>query len=805
MKNYLHKSIVLSAFFFIHIGYVTSQITGKEEIKDTLAIDLSSDSEKLNKKNKFLDNSSQGLESLSLEEKKLFGFSLFQNKGTGFAPNLNMATPKNYIVGPGDVLIAQIFGLAQKTYEFKISNEGKAKIEDIGLVTLSGLSLDAVKALLIDKFSVRYSGLKGNSPSIYLDVSLSEIRSISVNLIGEINKPGSYTFPSYTTVFNALYSAGGPTLNGTFRNIQIFRSGKLLTQFDVYDFLVNGYTLDDVRLEDNDVILVKPANLKVEIAGEVVRPGIYELKENETISDLIKFTSGFSNVALLGNINLARKEQDGIKILDILVNDFPTFELKNGDYLTVNPIPDRFINRVQITGSINRPGVFELFNEMSLYDLIEKAGGFKGDAFLDRVFIYRSNENFSQDVITLNLNDLAVARNIRLKREDVVQIKSQMDFKAFDYVKISGEVFTPGVFPFSSGFSLNDLIIKGGGLKYGELNTQIEVVRKISNNKERGAEVITITSLEDIEKFSLKPFDHVFVRTTNLEDFESSVTVNGEVNFAGQYLLDSKELKISDLIARSGGLTAYAYPKGATLLRKSNQPKNISQIEKELVSLTSLLAEINRNSALADSESNRLLKKSLEDRISNLQKALSRENLENVDLEKVDQQKTLNENRFNSSSFSSKNSSNSIEEFIVIDLEKRMLTPGGQEDILLREGDVLNIPEKLETVKINGGVLYPLSIKFNENLSYMDYIRSAGGYDRKAIKNRGYVALPNGKIKPVSSFLYLNFYPRVEPGSEIFVPSSTLERPPFNYVQTVQLITSFVTTTLAMIFVFRSL
>jgi hypothetical protein len=264
-------------------------------------------------------------------------------------------------------------------------------------------------------------------------------------------------------------------------------------------------------------------------------------------------------------------------------------------------------------------------------------------------------------------------------------------------------------------------------------------------------------------------------------------------------------MKISDLISRSGGLTEYAYPKGATLLRKSADSKSTSQNEKELNSLLDLLNEINLNSALSSSESNRALKKSLEDRISNLQKEFAKEEQAKAELEKVDQLIDLNQNKLNSSSLSSKNNSNSTEDLIVIDLEKIIQSPGGLEDLLLRDGDVLTIPEKLETVKIDGGVLYPLSIKFMENLSYRDYVRSAGGYDRKAIKNKGYVVLPNGKIKPVTSFLKLNFYPKVEPGSEIYIPSSTVEPAPFNYVQTVQLITSFVTTTLTMLFVFRSL
>lgn len=803
MNDYLQKSTLFFLFFLIHIGYAISQITGKGEIKDTVAINLASESDKLNKENKFLNNLSRSADSLSLEEKKLFGYSLFQNKESVFAPNLNMATPKNYIVGPGDVIIAQIYGLAQKTYELKISNEGKTKIEDIGLVSLSGLSINAVKALLSDKFSIRYAGLKGANPSVFLDVSLSEIRSISVNLIGEIKKPGTYNVPSYTTVFNALFSAGGPTLNGTFRNVQVFRLGKLLTQFDLYDFLVNGYTINDIRLEDNDVILVKPADLKVEVSGEVIRPGLYELKEGESISDLIRFFSGFSEKGLLGKVKIERKDQQGIKIFDVEEKDFPNFTIKNGDFLTVNSIPDEFINRVQIIGSVNNPGAFELFEGMSVFDLIEKAGGLKRDAFLDNVFLYRSMVDYSQSLIRIDLNDIEKVKEIRLQKEDIIQIKSNVEINPFSYFQISGEINSPGIFPFSSKVSLKDLIFKAGGFKFPETNHLIEVVRK-EKLGDSDFEIISISSTDKLENFNLKPFDNIFIRQSNFEPFPSYIVISGEVNFEGEYILDNKEMKVSDLISRSGGLTKYAYPKGATLLRKNNDSKVISQKVKEFETLTRMLNQIISDSTLSSSEANKLLTKGLISKIKSLQAGLELEKQKEMELPKMDEFIVENEEDINYPSITRKSDSKTSEDLLVIDLEKIILSPGGPEDILLRDGDVLNIPEKLETVKIDGGVLNPLSIKFDEKFSFMDYVRGAGGYDRKAIKNKAYVVYPNGKIKPVSSFLSLNFYPKVEPGSEIFIPSNPIERPPFNYSQTVQTVTGFITSTLTLIFLLRS-
>jgi protein involved in polysaccharide export with SLBB domain len=803
MKKYFLKSIIFALSFFLYIEFSFSQINGKEVIKDTVFTNIQPNSDRLNKENKFLENGTEGLDSLSLEEKKLFGYSLFQNKGIEFAPSLNMATPKNYIVGPGDVIIAQIYGLAQKSYELKINNEGKVRIEDIGIVSLSGLSINSVNALLKEKFSIRYAGLKNTNPTVFLDISLGEIRSISVNLIGEIKKPGTFIFPSYTTVFNALYSAGGPTLNGTFRNVQVFRLGKLLTQFDLYDFLVKGYKDDDIRLEDNDVILVKPADLKVEVSGEVVRPGIYELKEGESVSDLIRFFSGFSESGLLGKINVERKDQQGIKILDVEEKDFLNFSLKNGDFLRVNSIPDQFINRVQITGAINNPGAFELFEGMSVFDLIEKAGGLKRDAFLDNVFLYRSMDDYSQTLTSIDLNDVELVKSIKLQKEDVIQIKNITEVNPFLYLHISGEINSPGIFPFSSEISLKDLILKAGGFKFPETIHSIEIVRK-EKLGESNFKIISISSSDKLENFNLKPFDNIFIRQSNFEPFPSSVLVTGEVNFEGEYILDNKEMKVSDLISRSGGLTKYAYPKGASLLRKSSDSKVISQNEKELDILTRLLNEIKSDSTISRSEINKDIVKGLSSKIETLQEGLYFEKQKDIELQKINQITLQNENKINSSSITKKSDSGILDDLLVIDLEKIVLAPGGPDDLLLRNGDILNIPEKLETVKIDGGVLYPLSIKFDEKFNYMDYVRGAGGYDRKAIKNKGYVVLPNGRIKPVASFLALNFYPKVEPGSEIFIPSNPIERPPFNYAQTVQTVTGLITSTLTLIFLFRS-
>lgn len=752
-----------------------------------------------------------GSDTLTLEERKLFGYTVFHNNNISFTPNLNMATPKNYVVGPGDVLNVQVYGVAQNTYTLPVSNEGKVTIEDIGVVSLGGFTIEAAKAALIRKMAIRYAGMNGPNPVTFLDVALSNIRSVKINMVGEILKPGTYTLPSYVTVFNALFAAGGPTTKGTFRHVQVYRGNRMVAEIDLYDFLVSGKTNNNIRLEDNDVVLVRPAETKVEITGEVRTPGIFELKASETFQNLLKYAAGFSDRAYKEIVQLQRAAQTDLQVMDVTAKNYATFRMMDGDLVTVNQIRDRFSNRVQIGGAVIRPGAYELADGMSVQDLIQKAGGLLGDAYTPKALIYRTKDDLSQEVISINLNDPAQTKQTLLKREDVLQIASQYGLREQYYVQISGEVNIPGIFPYSDSLSVSDLILRSGGFKYSASQSAIEIVRRVLNDPSKVADIITVsvdkTLIDSKDSFTvqLKPFDHVFVR--NIPGFQEQklITVSGEVNYSGNFAIDKKEMKISDVLERAGGLTQYAYPKGATLLRRTKNFKEKTPTEKENELLGKLVDEITKDPILFSSESNREYVKRLREKIEANNKLVTKEKEEVIKEESKQALLKENANILNTPESNTKVVEEKDQNLVAIDLEAILKSPGGAEDLVLKDGDVLNIPEKLETVSVRGGVLYPVSVRFEPGLHFKEYIGRAGGYDPKALRNNAYVLQANGKVQRVRNMLFFKKYPKIEPGAEIFVPARSTEKPPFNYAQTVQLITGFVTSTLTLILVLRSL
>jgi len=750
-------------------------------------------------------------DTLTLEERKLFGYSVFHNNNISFTPNLNMATPKNYVVGPGDVLTVQVYGVAQNTYTMTVSNEGKVTIESIGVVNLAGLTIEAAKSALMRKMSIRYAGMNGPNPVTFLDVSLAEIRSIKINMVGEVQKPGTYTLPSYITVFNALFAAGGPTLKGTFRHVQVYRGNRMISEIDLYDFLVSGKTNNNIRLEDNDVVLVRPAETKVEIAGEVRTPGVFELKPSETFQSLLKYAAGFSDKAYKEIVQLQRAGQSELQVVDVTAKNYNSFRLLDGDLINVNPIRDRFNNRVQIAGAVVRPGAYELADGMSVQDLIQKAGGLSGDAFTPKALIYRTKDDLSQEAISINLNDPAETKQTLLKREDVLQISSQYGLREQYYIQISGEVNAPGIFPYSDSLSVSDLILRSGGFKYSASQSAIEIVRRVLNDPSKVADIITVsvdkalTDSKDSATIQLKPFDHVFVR--NIPGFQEQklITVSGEVNYSGTFAIDKKEMKISDVLRRAGGLTDFAYPRGATLLRRTKNFKELTPAEKENEALKRLVEEISKDPILFSSESNREYVKRLNEKIQSNSKLVTKEKEEVIKEESKQELLKENANILNTPESNTKVVEEKDQNLVAIDLEAILKSPGGPEDLVLKDGDVLNVPEKLETVSVRGGVLYPVSMRYENGLHFKQYISRAGGYDPKALRNNAYVLQANGKVERIRNWLFFKRYPKVEPGAEIFVPARATEKPPFNYTQTVQLITGFVTSTLTLILVLRSL
>lgn len=750
-------------------------------------------------------------DSILLLEKKIFGYSIFHNVNVNFTPNLNMATPVSYVVGPGDELKLQVYGVAQSSYTLKVSPEGSVTIPDIGISKVSGFSIDAVKTILQNKLAIRYAGMGGTNPTTFLEVTLGNLRTIKINVVGEVETPGTYNLPSYVNVFNALFAAGGPTLKGTFRHVQVYRAGKLKSEIDIYDFLVNGKTNQNIRLEDDDVLLVRPATNRIEIEGEVRTPGIFEFKEKETFSDIIKFSGGFSDKAYKDKVNLIRNGITEKQLVDLYSNQFGKANLNDGDLYTVGLILDRITNRVQISGSVFRPGRYSFTTGMKVKDLIQKAEGLKGDAFLKRAILYRTKPDFKQEIISLdlnNINDEKSAGSILLEREDVIHIASVYDIQEEYYVQISGEVNQTGVYPYGQNMTLGDLILKAGGFKYSASGSFIEIVKR-SNDENKVAEILTVSIdknlniSEENKSIILTPFDHIYIR--NIAGFTPpiSVSIQGEIQHSGVFAIDKKEMRVSDLLKRAGGLTKYAYPEGTTLLRRTKNFISPSQSERENNYLVALKENLLKNEILSESESNKEIIKRIDIKISQNNLAIAKE------VEKKEQEKAKQEIfKENTSILTSNNSTSFLEkeqELVAINLDEIIAKPGSNADLVLKEGDIINVPEKLETVSIKGGVLFPVSVRYEPNRNFKEYIERSGGYSSRAIKDKSYVLQANGRVETVKSFLFFKSYPKILPGAEIFVPSTLVDKPPFNYAQSLGFITGLITSTLTLIILLRTL
>jgi protein involved in polysaccharide export with SLBB domain len=754
---------------------------------------------------------SQLRDSLSPLERKVFGYKIFHNANTNFAPNMNMATPKNYVVGPGDILLLQVYGIAQNKYTLTVNTEGTINIPDIGLAKVGGFSIEAVRTILINKLAIRYAGIQGVSPNTFLEVTLSNIRTIKVNMVGEIFKPGTYELPAYVNVFNALFAAGGPTVKGSFRSVQVYRGGKLAGEIDLYEFLVHGKTANNIRLEDNDVILVRPASNRMELAGEVRTPGLFELKEKETFADLLKFSGGFTENAYKQLVSVNRKGLFEKQVFDLPANQFEKASLNEGDSIVVGVILDRFTNRVQISGAVFRPGPFALVKGMTVQDLIQKSGGLKGDAFLKRALLYRTKPDFTQEVITIDLskpNAANSAAQVQLEREDVLTVASIYDIQEEYYVQINGEVNSTGIYPFAEDMTISDLVLKAEGFKYSASGSFIEIVRRV-NDPGKVADIITVSIDKDLhisdssKKIVLKPFDQVFVRATAGFQETKTVSIQGEVLYGGTFAIEKKEMRISDLLQRAGGVTKYAYVQGATLVRRTKKFGVPTISEQENNNLTGLKANLNKDKVLAGSESNKELNKRIEEKIKLNAIAVAKEQeIKNKELQK---QELIKDNTSTVSSSSSSAFNEKEQELVAINLDEIIQNPGSAADLVLKDGDVLNVPEKLETVSVKGGVLYPVSVRYEPSLSFKEYINRSGGYSTRAIRNKSFVLQANGKVQRVKTFLFFKSYPKIEPGAEIFVPALLQDKPPFNYGNTVGAITGLITSTLTIVFLLKTL
>lgn len=658
---------------------------------------------------------------------KIFGADLFRNSNLTFEPNLNMATPKNYVIGPNDEILIDIFGDSEKSYQLKVSPEGKINLEYIGVIPVAGLTIEAATSRIRSRMSSVYPGLRSGNTN--LNIAIGNIRSIKVILTGEIIKPGTYTLPSLANVFNALYSSGGPTANGSFRTIELIRGGRRIAILDIYDFLMSGEMSNNIRLQDQDIIRVPVYKSRIEIVGEVKRPGIFELMNNESFSDLLRFSGDFTENAFKARVKVLKNTDTERKIADVTSDQFPAYKPTTGDKYFVDRVLERFANRVSINGAVFRPGQYELVNGLSLSALIRKAEGLKEDAFMERGYITRLGSDNQVQVISFDVAGIlnGTVSDILLQREDIINISSLFDLREEYKVSIDGEVRLPGQFNFAENMTLEELIIQAGGFKEGASSKRIEVSRRVKNSNILSQSAVTAEILQiDVDEnlkyntssFVLQPFDIVSVRNSTGYEIQRQVKITGEVLYPGTYTLLRKDERISDIVKRAGGLTALAFSFGASLKRPGAPNIDSASVEQEK------LNKIKR------------LQSSISDSVS-------------LTTERAEIAKNIN---------------------VGISLEKILQEPASNFDLIMEEGDIINVPKQLQTVKVSGEVLSPVTIIYEQGRGFKNYISQSGGFSDRSLKRRSYILYANGSVKSTRKILFFNDYPRVSPGAEIFVP-----------------------------------
>lgn len=653
---------------------------------------------------------------------QIFGHDVFTNRNLTFEPSINLATPVDYRLGPGDEVIIDVWGASENTIRQSISPEGTIQVSGLGPVQLSGMTVKDANAYLQREFSKIYSGISGSEPTSQIKLTLGDIRTIQINIMGEVAVPGTYTLSSFSSVFHALYRAGGVNKIGSLRSIKVVRNGKTIADLDVYDYLMKGKMKDDIRLQEGDVIIVNPYESLVRIAGKVKRPMFYEMKPTETVATILNYAGGFTGDAYKKAVRIIRKSGREHQVYNVDEMDYSVFRLDDGDSISVDAVLKRFENRVEIRGAVYRSGLYELSGTVNtVKQLIKKAEGLRGDAFLNRALLDRENEDLSHEVIAVDLGGLlkGTVADIPLQKNDILYIPSIHDLKEEETISIHGEVASPGTFLFSKNMTIEDLLVQSGGLLEAAATTKVDITRRIKDPKSTSfSSVLGKTYSFDIKDglvvggegdFHLEPFDEVYVRKSPAYRKQQNVVVAGEVLFGGNYALVKKNERLSDLISKAGGITPDAYVKGARLIRKMTEEEQRRQ---------------------ADA----------------VRMARMGEGKDSISVEKLNISDTYT---------------------VGINLEKAISNPGSDFDLVLREGDVLFIPEYINTVKISGAVMYPNTVLYKRGESLRYYINQAGGYGNLAKKKKAYVVYMNGTISRLKS----RDKKAIEPGCEIIVPS----------------------------------
>ncbi|SHO64431.1 protein involved in polysaccharide export with SLBB domain [Algoriphagus zhangzhouensis] len=718
---------------------------------------------------------------LTPTQKKIFGYKLFHNRSLDFSPSLNLPTPLSYVIGSGDQLLVDVYGASQQSFDLTVTPEGRVLLPNIGPIQVGGSTIEAASARIKTSLGRIYSGLLGSNPNTFLQVRLGNIRSIKVSMVGELTKPGTYTLPSFATVFNALYAAGGPNENGAFRNVQVYRNSKLAATVDIYEFLSKGDQNANIVLQDNDVVIVPPLQARVEVIGPVRREGLFEVKPNETLSDLYIYTGGFQSLAYKDRVTVRRIENNERKVFDVPQSEYATFQPKDGDEILVGEALERFTNRVQVTGSVYRPGEFALSSGgLTVKQLVEKAEGLRPEAFTTRATLYRTSDDLTLAAVPLDLKGIldGTSADVELKNEDLLFVPSRYDIQEEYYVKVSGEVNFPGTYPFASEMTVGDLVLRAGGFLESASNSSIEIARRVRDSGSgKIADVISLSIDADMKlsqeeaSTPLSPFDHIFIRRRPGFEQEQLITVKGEVRYPGNYAITSANERISDVIKRSGGLSQFAYPKGASLIRRTiyfEGPTEEEIREDRLKELRDNLDPLkNRNT----NEAEQILFERIERKLEQIEEVKAQEERSRFQekifevsnpLDSLSIDSTLNASRYKE------------EDLVGIDLEYIMDHPGSEADLILFEGDVIQIPKQLQTVRMVGEVLLPTTTRFEKNKSLKAYISKAGGFTENARRSKAYVIYANGDAAKTKSFLGIKNYPKLEPGAEIVVPKKPI-------------------------------
>lgn len=656
---------------------------------------------------------------------KVFGSELFDNPELNFEPDLKLATPLNYVLGPGDQLQVNLYGVQEFDAATAVSEDGRINVPHVGQITVAGMTIEGATQKIKNATGKIYTSLRSGQSK--LNVSLSRIRTIRVTVIGS-RLPGNYSVSSLATAFNALYLAGGPAKYGSYRNIELIRNNKVFTKIDIYKFIANGDQSENVGLKDNDVIRIPAYTNRITLEGEFKRPGIFEVKQGETFSDLLGYASGFSDMAYTASVNVVQKTNRQYKVKDLAYTEFNTYQPMPGDVFSVSKILTRFENRVQIQGAVFRPDTYSFYDGMRISDLLAKAEGPKEDAYTKRAVILRVKPDLTNEIVNVDIARVVAGdkqANILLKREDQVTVFSVLDFKEKQTLTINGEIKKPGVYPYYQNLSLNDLLVQAGGL-LGSASTRVEIARmikaeQINDGDSSKAKVFNIeidaSNNEQVSTFLLEPFDVINIRKMAVYEIPQVVTVSGAVPYTGKYVLSNKNEKVFDVIKRAGGLTKDADIKGVKIKR----PIQESQIQ--------ALEEINLNLDKNDSTD------------AGTEKKLAKKLKEDI--------------RY---------------AVIPIDWEKITDDPSDYSNVTLLPGDYIEVAKQNESVKITGNVLLTSEIPFvkGKNINY--YINAVGGVDSKAWKKKAYVIYPNGKAAVTKNFLFFRTYPKVTAGSQIVIP-----------------------------------